>query len=186
MLPLEIFLIALALAMDAFAVSVVSASTGGLTDTRSALRLAFHLGLFQALMPILGWAAGSGVAGIIAAYDHWVAAGLLTFIGMHLLRSATSSEEHTTPLDPSRGMMLVTVSIASSIDALAVGISMAMLQVRIWLPAIVIGLTAGWLSLAGILFGTRFSQSLGRRAEFFGGLVMFVIAARILIEHLGT
>jgi putative Mn2+ efflux pump MntP len=184
MLPLEIFLIALALAMDAFAVSVVAASTGSLTGTRSALRLAFHLGLFQALMPIIGWAAGASVPGVIDAYDHWIAAGLLAFIGVRLLRGSASAEQESRRFDPSRGLLLVTVSVAASIDALAIGLSLAMLRVRIWQPAIVIGLTTGWVSLAGILFGARFSRLLGRRAEVFGGLVLLAIALRILIEHL--
>src|SRR5512145_3318729 len=135
--------IALALAMDAFAVALGAGLTLERLTGRHLFRLGFHFGLFQAMMPVVGWLAGLTVQHWIAAYDHWVAFGLLAFVGGKMLYEALRSEDEEKEAgDPTRGLTLVILSVATSIDALAVGLSLAMLGVNIWLPALVIGLVA--------------------------------------------
>ena len=121
-------LIAIGLAMDAFAVSI-GAGTGGLvTDLRSKLRLAFHFGLFQAGMAALGWLAGSTIQHWIVNIDHWVAFGLLTYVGVNMIRSGLGKADEENRRNPSKGATMVCLSVATSIDALAVGISLAMMS----------------------------------------------------------
>lgn len=179
------FLIALGLAMDAFAVSIASGMSIPRLTGRHVFRMAFHFGLFQALMPVFGWLAGTTVAPYIATWDHWVAMGLLGFIGTKMLLDARREEADASERgDPTRGWTLVTLSVATSIDALAVGLSLAMLQVGILLPVVVIGLVAAALSTLGISFGHRLGRRWGRRAELIGGLVLIGIGVRIVITHM--
>lgn len=168
--------------MDAFAVSIVAGLTVERLTGRHVFRLAFHFGLFQFMMPVLGWLAGRSVAGYIDAYDHWVAFALLVFIGGKMLWEARSPIPARGRRDPTRGWTLVALSTATSIDALAVGLSMAFLGVAIWLPSVVIGLVAGVMTLIGIRFGSRIGPSRGRWAELLGGLILIAIGARILIS----
>jgi len=176
--------IAVALAMDAFAVAL---GTGLVLDPltgRHIFRLAFHFGLFQALMPIIGWLAGLTIQKWIAAYDHWVAFSLLTIIGGKMLYEAfETKEEEGSPTDPTRGLSLVMLSVATSIDALAVGLSLAMLGVSIWFPSAIIGVVAGVLTIVGMLLGRRAGQRWGQRVEILGGTVLCAIGLKILLEH---
>jgi manganese efflux pump family protein len=181
---IEIFLIALGLASDAFAVSVSAGSTGATTKPRSMLRLSFHFGLFQFLMPVLGWLAGLSIERYIQSFDHWIAFGLLLWVAVHMIRSAQEDGERSVQKDPSRGMMLVILSVATSLDALAIGLSLALLQVSIWYPAVVIGIVTGVASFIGILLGQQFSQKTGKRAAVGGGILLILIAIRILLAHL--
>ncbi len=178
--------IAFGLAMDAFAVSIVAGITLAEVTPRHVFRLAFHFGLFQALMPLIGWAAGRELVDYIGAYDHWLAFGLLAFVGGKMLWEARHDHPPEMKTDPTRGIMLVTLSVATSIDALAVGLSMALLDVSIWVPAAVIGLVACAMSVVGIGFGKRISPAWGRGAEILGGLVLLGIGVRILVSHLGA
>ena len=177
--------IAVGLAMDAFAVAIGAGLTLEEVTARHTFRLAWHFGLFQALMPVIGWLAGLSVAGWIAPVDHWIAFGLLAFIGGKMiyeaLRSGSEDEERA---DPTRGWSLVLLSVATSIDALAVGFSLALLDVSIWWPAIVIGVVCGTLTIVGLELGKRFGALLGRRMEVVGGLILVGIGLKILIEHL--
>ena len=176
--------LAVALAMDAFAVAL-GTSLALPTVTRGHLfRLGFHFGLFQALMPVLGWLAGLTVQRWIVDFDHWVAFGLLAFVGGRMLWGAFHPEETTLRGDPTRGWSLVMLSIATSIDALAVGLSLAMLDVSIWFPSLLIGAVAALLTLAGMQLGKRLAGHWGRRVEIAGGVVLIAIGVRILIEHL--
>lgn len=175
--------ISLGLAMDAFAVSIAAAVSLGTVTPRHTFRLAFHFGFFQFMMAIFGWLAGGQLASRIGEYDHWVAFGLLALIGGKMLLEAARKTGPHTKTDPTRGLMLVTLSLATSIDALAVGASMALMQVSIWLPCVVIGLVAAALSTIGIRFGTRLGPRLGRWAEAVGGCVLVLIGVRILIAH---
>lgn len=179
-----LFFIALGLAMDAFAVSIASGLAVPSVTARHTFRIAFHFGLFQFLMPILGWFAGRQVAEYVSAYDHWLAFVLLGYVGGKMLWEAIRGKDAGTRSDPTRGWTLVTLSVATSIDALAVGLSMAFLDVSIWLAAVVIGLVAGALSAAGILFGGRLGPRVGRWAEIVGGCVLILIGVRTVIEHL--
>jgi len=180
----EVVLIAFGLALDAFAVALAAGATGRAPGRRAAFRLSFHFGLFQFAMPVAGWLAGSIVAERIGRYDHWVAFALLAFVGARMLRSGLGREDHEETGDPSRGLSLIMLSIATSIDALAIGLSLAMLGVGIWYPSVVIGIVAGGMTLAGLRIGGRLGRLFGRRMEFAGGLVLIGIGARILVEHL--
>ena len=171
------------LAMDAFAVAVAAGVTLGKVTSRQTFRLAFHFGLFQFLMPIFGWLAGKEIAVYFADYDHWVAFGLLAFVGGKMLLDAWYDKDKTDRSDPTRGLMLVALSVATSIDAMAVGMSMAFIRVSVWMPAIVIGLVAAVLSAFGITCGSRLGPRVGRWAEACGGCVLVLIGVRIVLSH---
>lgn len=181
---ITLFGLALALAMDAFAVALATGLTLPEMNRRHLFRLGFHFALFQALMPVIGWLAGLTVAQWIADYDHWVACVLLVFVGGKMIHEAfDDNKEETDVSDPTRGWSLVMLSVATSIDALAVGLTLAMLGVSIWFPALVIGLIAGILTVVGMQLGRRVNGIWGKRVEVFGGLVLCVIGLKILLEH---
>lgn len=181
---LTLFGIALALAMDAFAVALGTGLTLDRLTGRHIFRFGFHFGLFQALMPVLGWLAGMSVQKWISAYDHWIAFALLATIGGKMIREAFEEEgEEAAATDPTRGWSLVMLSVATSIDALAVGLSLAMLGVSIWVPAGVIGLVCAVLTVIGMLLGRRIGSMWGQRVEILGGAVLIAIGLKILLEH---
>lgn len=172
--------------MDAFAVAVATGFALDKITARHRFRLGFHFGLFQFLMPVLGWLAGRGIASHIQAFDHWVAFGLLSFVGGKMIWESFHSRSGDRPprADPTRGWSLVTLSFATSLDALAVGFSMATLGVSVWTASVVIGLVAGAMTLIGLSFGKRLGAACGRWAEVAGGLVLLTIGAKILVSHL--
>lgn len=185
--------IAVALAMDAFAVALATGIC--LTEVRRAqtLRMAGAFGLFQALMPVIGWALGLSVREYIENYDHWVAFAMLALVGGKMLweglkggdddpDSPTCAAE---PKDPTRGGQLLLLAVATSIDALAVGLSFAVLGQDIWLPAAVIGVVCFLLTGLGVKLGcmTRNVGAVSRYAELLGGAVLIGIGVRILSEH---
>jgi putative Mn2+ efflux pump MntP len=177
--------IALALAMDAFAVAVAA----GLADLpltgRRVFRLAFHFGLFQALMPALGWAAGRAVLRWVEPIDHWVAFGLLAFVGGRMIWGAQRADRAERKAgDTTRGWSLVMLSLATSIDALAVGLSLAMVGTAILVPSLVIGAVAAGLTAAGMALGRWIGAAWGKRVELLGGAVLIALGARILAGHL--
>lgn len=183
----SLFAIATALAMDAFAVAIVAGLTLPHIGPRHVFRLAFHFGLFQALMPVAGWLGGRLVQGYIAAVDHWIAFGLLAFVGGKMLWEAMNGEgEEALERDPTRGWSLVGLSVATSIDAAAVGLSLAVMGEPVALPALVIGLVAASFTTIGMLLGRRIGAAWGKRVEVLGGLVLIGIGLRILIEHLSS
>jgi putative Mn2+ efflux pump MntP len=177
--------IAVALAMDAFAVAIVTGLTLEPMTRRHVFRLAFHFGLFQALMPVIGWAAGAVVHRYIAAVDHWIALALLVLVGGRMIRGALGQVdgERAAPGDPTSGWSLVGLSVATSIDALAVGLTLAMLGATIFVPAVVIGLVAAAFTAAGMRLGRRIGAAWGKRVEIFGGLVLIAIGVKIVLEH---
>ncbi len=170
--------------MDVFAVSLGIGTIPGNHAPRSVFRLTFHFGLFQGMMTFLGWLAGSSVASLISSFDHWIAAGLLAFVGGRMIRSGFDPKAESYETDPSRGGMLVMLSIATSIDALAVGISFAMLDVNILTSCLTIGLVSTILSIIGLRLGRRLGTMFGKRMEIIGGLILLFIGVRILITHL--
>lgn len=169
--------------MDAFAVSIAAGLTIDHVTHRHVFRIAFHFGLFQFMMPIVGWLVGSTISAQVAAYDHWLAFALLGGIGGKMLLDARSSTERKANADPSRGWMLVALSIATSIDALAVGLSMAFLQVSVWLPCVIIGLVAALFSTLGIAFADRILRRWERVAGLVGGCILIMIGVRIVLSH---
>jgi len=176
----EIVLLAGGLAMDAFAVSI-AAGAAGARGTRAVFRLSFHFGLFQFLMPVLGWFAGRQTAVLVASAQNWVAAGLLALVGVRMIHAARGAGEALRQ-DPSRGATLVTLCVATSLDALAIGFSLAMLQISIWYPSVVIGVVTGLLSLCGIRLGHRLGSAFGQRMALAGGVLLILLAVRILLS----
>ena len=181
---IEILIIAIGLAMDVFAVSLGAATTQHVNNRRAEFRLWWHFGLFQALMPILGWLLGSTVTAWIAPIDHWIAFGLLSFVGVRMVRSGFDSASESFETNPTRGRTMVMLSIATSIDALAIGLSLALLDVTIWYPSIIIGVVSSTLSFAGLRLGRMLGEKFGKRMEIIGGAILILIGLRILIEHL--
>ncbi len=172
--------IAVGLAMDAFAVSIAVGLTLNRITARHVFRIGFHFGLFQFLMPVIGWLLGRQLAGYISSYDHWVAFALLTFVGGKMLWEARSHEAHRSDRDPTRGWSLVALSVATSLDALAVGLSMALLGVSVWFPSAVIGVVTASLSTLGITFGGRIGSRWQQLAEAAGGGVLILIGIKVL------
>ena len=174
--------IALGLAMDAFSVAVATGLVLGSASPRQTFRLSFHFGLFQFLMPIVGWVAGSAFASYISAYDHWLAFGLLGYVGGKMIWESFSGGERLKG-DPTKWPTLVILSVATSIDALAVGLSLALLGVPVLYPATVIGIVAAALTFVGLRIGKRVGQGVGIWMERFGGLVLIGIGVKIVLEH---
>jgi len=178
--------IAVALAMDALAVSVVIALSLGNPTHRQTLRLALNFGAFQFFMPVLGWLAGRGLVEYIQGFDHWVAFGLLTVIGSKMIYEATIMRREETEYedDPTRGIALLMLSIATSIDALAVGLSLSLLHVGILYPSVIIGIVTFVVTVLGMKIGPLIGRLLGERVEIAGGLVLITIGVKILLSHI--
>jgi len=178
--------IAVALAMDALAVALATGVSLKHVSFRQTFRLAWHFGLFQAMMPVIGWAGGLTVRSYIERYDHWIAFGLLALVGGNMLREAFERDEQRRQRrDPTRGLTMVMLATATSIDALAVGLSLSMLNVSIWMPAAVIGVVALVFTAAGMHIGRMISSvpRFSNYAEACGGLVLFIIGFKILHDH---
>ena len=182
---LPVIIIAVGLAMDATAVSLGAGASGRTRGRRASVRLAFHFGLFQALMPLLGWLIGSSVAGPLRAVDHWIAFGLLAVVGGRMVWGGLHPDADSAGRgDPSKGWSLVALSVATSIDAFAVGLGLAMLEVAIWVPIAMIGVITAAMSLSGLMLGRVLSARWGSRAEVLGGVLLVGIGAQILVSHL--
>lgn len=183
----EWFLIAVGLSMDAFAVSICKGLSVGAVRARHTLTAGLWFGGFQALMPFLGWLLGSRFAGYIQSVDHWIAFVLLGILGLNMIREALSPNDDETACAASEGLdlgRLTMLAVATSIDALAVGVTFAFLEVRI-LPAVtLIGWTTFGLSLVGVAVGNAFGARYKRRAELSGGVILILLGGRILLEHL--
>jgi manganese efflux pump family protein len=177
-------IIAVALGMDAFSVAIGVGATGGDVSWRRRLRLSFHFGLFQFLMPVAGWAAGRTVSGFISEYDHWIAFLLLAYVGGKMIWESFHEKEKGELSDPTRGWTLLMLSVATSIDALAVGFSLALLKVSIWYPSLIIGVVAFVMTVVGISFGEKLGKIFGKRVEAAGGLILIAIGLKILYEHM--
>lgn len=178
---LNVLGIALGLSMDALAVSIAAAVTLARITPRHVFRLSFHFGLFQFLMPVIGWSIGQGLADWIGGFDHWLAFGLLAYVGGKMLWEACHGAEDIAKADPTRGWTLVTLSVATSLDALAVGLSLALIGVSVWIPSVVIGVVTAALTAFGIGCGSRVGQRWGRGAEIAGGCVLLLIGLKILV-----
>ncbi len=180
---LTIMLIALSLAMDAFAVSISSGVSIKKQRFNHALRIALFFGAFQAIMPLIGWLTGLKLKDFISGFDHWVAFGLLFFIGLKMIYESTKLEVEKKDGPPSIYLLLL-LSIATSIDALAIGFSFALLEVSIITPILIIGTITFILSFLGVLVGNKIGHLFESKMEFIGGLVIIFIGFKILIEHL--
>lgn len=190
---LTLLALAVALAMDAFAVAVATGMQLRCISVPQTARMAGAFGFFQFGMPVAGWFLGVGVQKYIEDYDHWIAFGLLAFIGGRMLKEAwdkrgqnLEEECAVCPSDPTKGSSLLLLAVATSIDALAVGLSMAILGQDVWLPALVIGVVCATLTTLGIHLGRimcSFAGNWGSYANIAGGLVLIGIGFNILREH---
>jgi putative Mn2+ efflux pump MntP len=182
----NILAIAVALAMDAFAVAIATGICLGAVHWRQNFRLAWHFGFFQAMMPVLGWVAGLTIRDLLSHYAHWVAFGLLLFVAQGMLRQAFKKDDTCeTVKDPTKGWNMVMLSVATSLDALAVGLSLSMINVTIWMPAAIIGVVAGLFTTIGLHLGKHISKaaSMRRLADVLGASVLLIIGLNILWEH---
>jgi len=181
---LSIIFIAIGLAMDAFAVSVANGLIIKKKKYFNAFKFGFSFGMFQMIMPILGWSTGIKLKHLIEGIDHWVAFGLLSLIGGKMIYEAFKIED----IEKSEGAItigiLFVLSIATSIDALAVGLSFAFLNISIVVPAIIIGVITFFMSYFGVLIGSRFGHVFEKKIEIVGGLILIGIGFKILVEHL--
>jgi len=170
-----------ALAMDAFAVAIAVAITLNNHTWRHLFRLSWHFGLFQALMPIAGWMIGEAIVTYTGSLGNWIACGILCVLGGKMIWESFHEEEIARDFDPTRGMSLMGLSIATSLDAFAVGVSLALLKVSVWFPAAVIGIVALFMTAIGMFLGKRAGLYLGEWAERLGGAVLICIGFKILL-----
>lgn len=184
MTPVVLLLTAVALSMDALAVSISNGMTIKHLRLRDALKTGFFFGAFQALMPAIGWLAGTSVREMIVSLDHWVAFGLLALIGGKMIWDTVHGEDDEHVSNPTDTRVLLVMAVATSIDALAVGISLAMEQVSVAAATATIGLVTFALCTAGMLLGKKLGEACQKRAGFIGGVILIAIGLKILIEHL--
>ena len=181
----ELLLLGVGLSMDAFAVSVCKGLAVQRADKKTAVVCGLWFGFFQALMPVIGFFLGRIFADAIEAVDHWVAFGLLSIVGVNMIKEALEDEESSADTDLSPKAMLP-LAVATSIDALAVGVSLAMAEVNIWTAVALIGVTTFLLSAAGSLVGGVFGRKYEKKAEIFGGVTLILLGLKILLENLGA
>jgi len=181
---LSIILIALGLSADCFAVAFSGSISMKTVSPAQVLRTALVFGVFQAIMPILGWLAGLTVVDFIAEYDHWIAFALLVLVGGRMIWETFRSTDDLKRVDISRGVLLLTLALATSIDALAVGLTFAFLRVNIWLACSTIGVIAFGITIVGFVLGRKAGVSLGKYAEAIGGMILIGIGFRILLSHI--
>lgn len=184
MSSITILFIAFGLAMDAFAVSISSGVSMTLLKIKHAFRIALFFGIFQALMPILGWLAGMGAKEFISGIDHWVAFGLLFAVGIKMIYESFKIKKAQDVSEMMGIKLLLILSVATSIDALAVGLSLSLLKVAIIMPSIIIGIVTFCLSFIGVIIGKKIGHFFESRIEIAGGLILIAIGIKILIEHM--
>ncbi len=180
---LELFLIAIGLSADAFAVSVCKGLSVKKLNAKQAIVTSLYFGGFQALMPLIGFWVGSRFQNLITSVDHWIAFALLTLIGLNMIKESRGEAEELN--DSFKFSEMLPLAIATSIDALAVGITFAFLQANIIGAVSIIGITTFVLSILGIWIGNRFGAKYKSKAECFGGIVLILIGIKILLEHIG-
>ena len=176
--------IAFGLAMDAFAVSITSGITIRYLRIKHALRIGIFFGLFQAVMPLIGWLAGRSLRDFISGVDHWIAFGLLSLIGCKMIYESFKIESSEKESNPLNIYVLLVLSVATSIDALAVGISFAFLRISIAAPIIVIGAVTFLLSFLGTFVGNRLGHFFEKKIEIVGAFILIGIGIKILVDHL--
>lgn len=181
---LTIIPIALALAMDAFAVSISAGITSKESKLKTALIVALFFGTFQAIMPVIGWLAGNSLVNFISEIDHWLAFGLLCLIGCRMIYESFNKDHDKNIINSQNLYILFLLAIATSIDALAVGITFAFLDVSILFPVIIIGTITFVLSFSGVIIGKKLGELFKNRILIVGGIILILIGLNIVIEHL--
>ena len=180
MTEIEIIFIAIGLAMDAFAVSLGVAASRGNMSIRPTFRLSFHFGLFQFFMPIIGWFIGYEIFDYLKL-NIWIAFGLLLIVGIRMILGGIRNHPSEERQDLTKGMSLVILSLATSIDALAIGFSLAMLKLEIWYPSVIIGVITALLSLLAIYLGKKLNTGFGNQMEIIGGIILLIIGFKIIL-----
>jgi putative Mn2+ efflux pump MntP len=184
----SLLVLSVGVAMDATAVAAARGLAAPILRWQNAVAMALCFGAFQALMPLIGWALGARFGGMIAAWDHWFVAGVLGAIGIKMLYEARAEPMDTDPEERERDLFawraLLALAIATSIDALAVGVTLPMLGAELAPAIATIGCITAGFSFAGVYAGRRFGAALGRRLDRFGGVVLILIGVKVLIEHL--
>jgi putative Mn2+ efflux pump MntP len=181
---ITIIIMAIGLGVDAFSVAIGIGAANTKRSWAPILRLSTAFGLFQFVMPVAGWLAGLTVVNIIVDYDHWIAFALLAYVGGKMIREGLEKESDEEKADQTRGLPLLMLSIATSIDALAVGFSFSLLKVPIVAPAVIIGVVCFLMTAVGMIFGKALAKIFGKKVEIFGGIVLIAIGVKILIDHM--
>jgi len=180
---LTTFLISISLAMDAFAVSITFGINIKFLKLRDSFKIALYFGSFQAFMPIIGWLFGYGLQKYISQIDHWIAFFLLSFVGLKMIYESIKKEENEKKISSVDRKVLFYLSVATSIDALAIGVSLSFLN-TILTPALIIGIVTFSLSFVGVHIGNRFGHFGEKKYEIIGGLILIFIGIKILYEHI--
>ncbi|MCK7507042.1 MAG: manganese efflux pump MntP family protein [Desulfobacterales bacterium] len=173
------------LGVDAFSVAIGIGASNNKKSWAPVLRLSLAFGLFQFVMPLIGWLAGSTVVDRIQSFDHWIAFALLVLVGGKMIWEGFEKESDEQKTDQTRGWPLFLLSIATSIDALAVGFSFSLLKTALLFPAAIIGVVCFMMTAVGMIFGKGLARIFGKKVEILGGLVLIAIGMKILIEHVG-
>ena len=181
---LTLIFIAIGLTFDTFAVSITTGLMASHIRFWKATKVALVLAFFQGLMPVLGWFIGSQVKYLITSYDHWIAFGLLLIIGSKMIYESLKEDEEKKNFDPFKPMVLIGIAIATSIDALVIGVTFAFIDVNIGLSVLIIGGITYIVAMLGMLFGKNAGKWFGRKMEIIGGLILIGIGTKILLEHL--
>ena len=181
---ITIIFVAVGLSVDAFSVAIGIGAANTKRSWAPVLRLAAAFGLFQFAMPIAGWLAGLTIVNVIANYDHWIAFALLAYVGSKMIWEALKKEEEKETDDQTKGLPLLLLSIATSIDALAVGFSFSVLKEQILFPSVIIGIVCFLMTAVGVIFGKVLARIFGKKVSIFGGVVLIGIGIKILIEHM--
>ena len=183
---LTIILIAIGLSFDTFAVSVSSGLILKKIDFFNATKIAITLAIFQAAMPLIGWLAGSGIKNYAEDFDHWIAFGILALLGGKMIYESFLTAPEDRSFNPLNIKVMIGMAIATSIDALIVGFSFALLNYKIVISVAIIGAVTYIVAMLGMLFGKKIGARMGRRMEVLGGIMLFLIGLKILIEHLSV
>ena len=181
---IAILIIAVGLAMDTFAVSIVSGAAYRQLKIKHALRMAIFFGGFQAVMPLIGSLAGLVARELIAGYDHWVAFGLLSAVGCRMIYESFKIKTAKGNFDPSNILVLLALSVATSIDALAIGVTLSLLKISIITAVVIIGAVTFILSCAGVFIGKKFGHFFENKIEAVGGIILIALGVKIVVEHL--
>lgn len=179
---IDLLLIAVGVSMDAFAVSVCKGLSLSTVKPEHGIKCGLYFGGFQALMPVIGYYLGRLFSGFITAVDHWIAFILLLYIGVQLIRESRESEELDDKMDV---WTMLTLAVATSIDALTVGVTMAFLNINLWITVSAIGVTTFIFSYVGTMIGSKVGSVYGSKAKLAGGIILIVLGTKILLEHLG-
>lgn len=181
---IEILIISVSLALDAVSVSIAGGLKSQQSKTIHAIKVAAFFGVFQAVMPLIGWYIGEMAKNLIQAVDHWVAFGLLTAIGIKMIHESLHNEENAEKKDILNNKTLIILSIATSIDALIVGVTIGLLQIPLLVSVSTIGIVTFILCFLGFIFGKQIGTLFGKRIEILGGIALIGIGIKILLEHL--